>query len=66
MSATVTVTFPTGFFADIPSGVSTSTNDPRISASISGLTKDGFSLRGFNYTSAQSNASPTVWWVAVA
>lgn len=63
VSGTVPVTFTAGYFTAEPA-LTFGTNDPRVSPNITGLSATGFNLRAFNYTTAATTASPTVWWIA--
>lgn len=64
VSGSVAVTFPAGLFTGEPI-ITFGTNDPRVSPNIIGLSASGCSIRAFNYTTAATTASPTIWWIAV-
>lgn len=64
VSGSIAVTFPAGLFSGEPN-ITFGTNDARVSPNITGLSATGCSIRAFNYTTAATTASPTIWWNAV-
>lgn len=58
----VSVTFPPGLFTNTPL-ITASSNNGRVSPGTAAITKDGFTLKGFNWTSGDA-VQPYVSWVA--
>lgn len=58
----VSVTFPPGLFTNTPL-ITASSNNGRVSPGTAAVTKDGFTLKGFNWTSGDA-VQPYVSWVA--
>src|SRR5699024_11406258 len=59
-SQTITVNFPAGRFTEPPS-VSAMTSHGRLTAVVLGVTKDSFSFRVWNFTSASANNAVGTW-----
>lgn len=60
--AEVAVVFPAGLFTEAPT-ITASPNNGRVNVGTSAITKDGFTLKGFNWTTGDATA-PYLSWVA--
>lgn len=61
-AAEVAVVFPAGLFTEAPT-ITASPNNGRVNVGTSAITKDGFTLKGFNWTTGDATA-PYLSWVA--